>query len=88
MFITWGFFLLQKNDISIAPNPVLNFLKVSLKEGVLNKIIIYNLNGKVVYSKKSNQNKMTINFENKTQGIYFLKTISDIGTAAKKVIKI
>jgi hypothetical protein len=59
-----------------------------LKEGVLNKIIIYNLNGKVVYSKKSNQNKMTINFENKTQGIYFLKTISDIGTAAKKVIKI
>ena len=31
---------------------------------------------------------MTINFENKTQGIYFLKTISDIGTAAKKVIKI
>ncbi len=31
---------------------------------------------------------MTINFENKTQGIYFLRIISDKGTATKKVIKI
>ena len=31
---------------------------------------------------------MTINFENKTQGIYLLRIISDKETTKKKVVKI
>lgn len=62
--------------ISIAPNPIIKLLEVSLKERGLNTIIIFDVNGKIVYSKKSNQNKMSIDLENKTQGIYFLRVIS------------
>lgn len=80
-----NFFL---NDVSIAPNPVVNILNISLKEEVIRKIVVFDLNGKIVYSKKSNQNKMSINFKNKTQGIYFLRIISNKGTKTKKVIKI
>lgn len=80
-----NFFL---NDVSITPNPVVNLLKVSLKEGFLKQVVIFDINGKIVYSKKSNQNKLTINFENKTQGIYFLRIISDKGIQTKKIIKI
>lgn len=80
-----NFFL---DTISIAPNPVVNLLKVSLKEGFLKQVVIFDINGKIVYSKKSNQNKMTINFENKSQGMYFLRIISDKEIQTKKIIKI
>lgn len=74
--------------ILISPNPFVNHIKVSLKEGILKEMILYNLNGKTILSKKINQNKSTLNLERIKSGIYFLKIISDTGIETKKIIKI
>lgn len=76
------------NNITITPNPFANLIKVSLQEGVLKEVILFNLNGKIVYSKKSNQNKISLNLNDLTKGVYFLRVITNKGKAAKKIIKI
>ena len=58
-------------DISITPNPFVNHLKVSLKEGALKTVAIYNINGKVVFLRNSDQKKMIIDLGSMAQGTYF-----------------
>jgi len=76
------------SDILISPNPVVTNLKVSLKEGELVSATLYDLNGKKLFSEKSNQKEMIINLETIKNGIYFLKIISTRGAELKKILKI
>ena len=71
--------------VSLSPNPVKDILTVSVPTGVvINKAVIYDLNGKFV--KEVNANT-TINVSDLAVGKYVLKITSDNGEVAKKFIK-
>jgi hypothetical protein len=76
------------NNFSMYPNPTTNFVKIRLEEGVLKQILLYSLNGKNVFEKKSNQQESVIDIHQLNTGIYIVKIISNKGSFTKKLIKI
>lgn len=74
----------QDNAISVYPNPASNTLNIQLKENTaIQSIRIYNMLGQLVLA---NTNKI-INVSGLKTGTYFIKIISDKGTASSKFIK-
>ena len=64
----------DENEIKIYPNPVSSLLKIN-SEVALSQLIIYNLNGKVVYDKKiKDQNRnYNIDMGDMSSGVYLIK---------------
>jgi hypothetical protein len=82
-----------ENDFTISrfsmfPNPTSDFLNVKIQEGEIEQILLYNLNGKKVLSKKINKEQSIIDTQNLIRGIYFIKIILDKGIITKKLVKI
>lgn len=60
--------------LSIYPNPVVNQLNINnIDASVIEKIEVFNIIGKQVYTKENLNTSETIHFENQTKGIYILK---------------
>ncbi|TND01995.1 MAG: Kelch repeat type 1-containing protein [Bacteroidetes bacterium] len=72
--------------ISVYPNPVKEIVTVlsQIKKG---EIIIYNHALEKIYSAKVTGTKTEIDLGKAPNGIYFIKVISDEGTATRKIIK-
>ena len=80
------------NLIEYFPNPVNDFLNVrtGIKEGVKINLLIYNINGQVVYKNELfNQKELSIDLNNFSQGIYYLAVIEQKtkNLRAVKIIK-
>ena len=74
------------NVFSLSPVPVSILLTITTKEAVtLSSVNIYNMLGQLVYV-QTNPNK-TIDVSGLKTGSYFIKIISDKGTASSKFIK-
>lgn len=70
--------------ISIIPNPIDNIFTISLKDDILEKVIIYNELGQQVKEVKTKE----VDISNLSKGVYFVKITSQNGkSATKKVIK-
>ncbi len=72
-------------SINLYPNPVNNVMTISLSQGQLLSVQVYNIEGKKVFTQ--NGNNQQLNLERLDAGMYFLKIITDAGTATKKIIK-
>ena len=71
---------------AVYPNPVKDVLNLSIKENTaIQSIYIYNTLGQLVQSDKNPT--QTINVSGLKTGSYFIKIISDKGTASSKFIK-
>ena len=77
-----------ENIFSLYPNPAIDFVEIRLDYGVLEQILICDLNGKIVFEKSSNQKEITIDIQKLKPGIYFAKIISNKGSQVRKIIKI
>ena len=80
------------SELNVRPNPFGKniFVEISVKEAVDLEIEILNMNGKVVFSKKTNiKEKYTqqIDLEKLSAGIYYLNLKSENGIVVKKLIK-
>lgn len=80
------------NPMKCFPNPVTDFLTVQsgLSVGVAIELLVYNVNGQVVYqTTRFNQNEFRINLNNLSPGIYHLAIIENETKAlnAVKIIK-
>lgn len=74
-----------KNNIQIYPNPVANVLKVSLENGQISSLKIFNTSGKLIHE---NTSKNEINLEHLTSGVYFLQVSTENGEIFnKKILK-
>jgi PKD repeat protein len=61
-----------KDLTNIYPNPTSNFINI---ENIQNsEINIYDVNGKLVYSKFIKENKLVLDIKDWANGIYFIKT--------------
>ncbi|MEP7092517.1 MAG: T9SS type A sorting domain-containing protein, partial [Flavobacterium sp.] len=78
-----------KNNVEMYPNPVENELTVSALNELISEVIISDSAGKIVKKQSFlSQNAVEkINVSNLTQGLYFVKVISDKNTYVSKLIK-
>jgi ELWxxDGT repeat protein len=74
--------------ILIYPNPVSNILSIDFRNDASSKLIrIMDLNGKILFSKKSNSKIDKIDISNLEGGIYITKIDYSNKTYTKKIIK-
>jgi len=67
---------ISNDKITLFPNPVKDFLNISLKEKLDAEIIIYNFLGDIIYKNKISNNNKTINLSSLTEGYYLIKIIN------------
>lgn len=84
-----GIIDLTINNVTLYPNPVTDYLSVSIPNPPSQtSITIYNLNGKEVYSSNVTSSITDINMSGYPSGVYLIKIISpDNGIITRKVIK-
>jgi hypothetical protein len=77
------------NDISIYPNPTNNLVNINLGEGSSSvNLNLTSIDGKVIYESNINTEKIvTINLNNNSKGVYFLRVSNDKNHKVFKVIK-
>lgn len=74
-----------KNDITLYPNPAMNQLTLSLPQGItINKTIIYNNLGQKVIESATETNW---DISSLAMGVYFFKTITNLGIQQLSFIK-
>ncbi|GGF72459.1 T9SS type A sorting domain-containing protein [Wenyingzhuangia marina] len=71
----------------ISPNPVENNLFVELNDSKEATIEVFNENGQLLIQKTITNSQNTINTNNLSTGIYWLKLTSNKGIITKKFIK-
>ena len=79
-----------EGNITIYPNPTDELLTIQFKDVEIKEDIIfqlYDINGRLVKSRKTKNNKTTINLSNNTAGTYILKIISGKNKAEFTVVK-
>jgi hypothetical protein len=74
----------EKNkDVVIYPNPASSYLNIQASSIKIHSVHLTDISGKVLYS---NNNALSINIEEYTNGIYILKFETDEGVVFKKLI--
>jgi hypothetical protein len=76
----------NSSKLSIYPNPVGNLLTID-SDTIIKEIKILNVLGTVVYSAKQKSNKVTIDLESYTSGVYLVTVYDDFGATTKKIVK-
>ena len=76
----------DKTQFSIYPNPVTNQLHVASEQAKIERVEIYNLNGKQVLNINF-QNNQPIDVSSLTKGLYLVKVKTESGSLTKKLIK-
>ncbi len=79
--------LLIDNLIDLYPNPSTNNLNIEFNFGLIQRIEITDLSGKLVKTLSCNNSKLEIDISNLSSGIYFLNGISDQRVFRKKFVK-
>ena len=74
-----------ENNISIYPNPVKDLININNVNN--SNIAVYNLQGNLIYSHKSYQENMKIDFSNFQNGVYIISVQNENGIDTYKVIK-
>lgn len=77
----------EKQLISLYPNPVTDILNIKIKTGEINKISIFDLTGRGLYTGYRTKKNSQINVDWLKNGIYFLKVETGIGSHLLNFIK-
>ena len=72
--------------LSIYPNPVRNSITID-SDTVIKEIKISNVLGAVIYKSQPKSNKVTVDIESYTSGVYMISVDDDLGSTTKKIIK-
>lgn len=85
----WGVGIDENQEfasIKMYPNPFNHTLIIEgLEEETF--ISVYDVSGKLIYSKSKSSSTTQLNTENLSNGIYFIKLISNMGTKSFKMVK-
>ncbi len=76
---------LANNQVSVYPSPANDHVVVEMDGLTINKIEVYDIVGKVVYSAAPKKSKTEINTTEFKQGIYFVKILSGENWVTKKI---
>jgi len=74
------------NTIKLYPNPVSETLNVFIENNVIEKMVVYSINGEIVIEQNYNQNN-SIDVSLLSKGMYFVEIFTSEGKTVKKFIK-
>jgi hypothetical protein len=80
-----GQFVLD-NSILISPNPTSSFVNIKGRSAI-KSIQVYDIQGRLLETKLIEEVATTIDFSDKTNGIYFFKITTENGSKVEKIIK-
>ncbi|WP_395042897.1 T9SS type A sorting domain-containing protein [Flavobacterium sp.] len=73
-------------SIVLYPNPVNSIININCKNSI-KTIELYDVQGRILQTILENDNTSTIDITNKSNGIYFVKITTEIGSKVEKVVK-
>ncbi len=76
---------IEKN-ITIFPNPAKNMVTIIAGDNNMEQISIVDITGKIIITKKTKQEQISIDVSNLSKGIYLIKIKTTIGLAVNKLI--
>lgn len=83
--------LREPKDLSkqfkVYPNPVRDLLMVESKAVVINKVELFDLEGRLIIGENSNDNKLEINTSTLSRGTYILRISTDEGVHSQRIMK-
>lgn len=79
---------IQNRDLTLFPNPSIKVLNFEIKQGQIEKLELYDINGRLIISEIVNNHKYQLNILNLEKGTYLLKIFTHDEIIAKKIIKI
>jgi hypothetical protein len=71
---------------TIVPNPATHFITISA-ESPFNKMEVLNFLGQTIFSQQSNSNTAKIDVSRLSNGIYFIRIISNNGSSVQRFVK-
>jgi len=74
-------------NVSVYPNPTTGQFRIQNSEFRIQSVEVYDVFGKLISSTEVNDNDVTIDVSNYTNGVYFTRIHTDNGTVTKKVVK-
>ncbi len=77
----------QSSAISVYPNPSTGIFTVEFANGLNKTINVTDITGRVVLTTSSTSDKVNVNISNLSNGIYYIKVISNNNTEVIKVVK-
>ncbi|MBK8585629.1 MAG: T9SS type A sorting domain-containing protein [Bacteroidetes bacterium] len=75
------------SSIKLFPNPASDKLLIEINSGILQKITVYDLTGKLVQTFSCNTSSQELDISTLSPGLYFLDVISDQRTFRKRFVK-
>ena len=86
-FSATGINELNATALTVTPNPFNESVQLKFDRNYNGTINIYNLLGKIIYSKVINQDNLTIATKDWTNGLYIIRLQTQEGVVMKKVVK-
>jgi hypothetical protein len=77
----------QEQALQIWPNPARNILNVSNPTESINKVVVTDVNGKVLLQEMVGGQQSSVNVSSLPSGMYFIKAVSEGKTHVEKFIK-
>lgn len=74
------------NVFSISPNPAQEVVNITSKDGNVEKVVVYDMSGKVVFAETTNAPMHTMNVSNLLKGMYIVKVTTAKGENVEKLV--
>jgi poly(3-hydroxybutyrate) depolymerase len=79
--------MLIASDVKLYPNPSHNQFNITVNKGFETQITLFDMNGKVIYQTRSQNNNIIVNTEHLSSGLYFVTIQNEFGSVTQKLLK-
>ena len=74
-------------NVSVYPNPTTGQFRIQNSESRIQSVEVFDVFGKLISNMEVNDNDVTVDISNYTNGVYFARIRTENGTVTKKVVK-
>ncbi len=76
----------KDESITVAPNPAKNVITITSKNKI-QTMQLFDVQGRILQTVSENKKITTLDISNKSDGIYFLKVTTEVGSSVEKLVK-
>lgn len=77
---------IKDESILVAPNPTKGNINITSKNNI-KSILLFDVQGRLLQTVLDNKKTTTLDISNYTNGIYFVKVITEVGNSVEKIMK-